>query len=387
MPSWYYFVRPASPSFFDLRSNKNEPISYYIKSLLGLSLKFCPTPRYTTNNSTINHTLSRHQRDLWLKNYFSNDPLLDDDYNPRLHAKSTWMPPEWKINKELQRRFQDFSLHYKRLFEQKHGRSNLLPSQRIALQQLQQSKKLMVVQCDKNLGPALIETDTYINMAFRDHLSKTDTYKHLSLHEAQTFGDDIRKLLKDWLKKWKDILPNSEKRFIRQAINDPKTETLSTFYLLMKVHKTPLASRPIVSCSGTLLHSLGIWVDDKLQRVVLLQHSYFKSSTTLKEQLVEMNNLNEYNKLFTADAISMYTNINTNKALREIARYLNTQQHLFPDVPVSALMEALDIIMNNNIFSFGDTYWHQISGTAMGTPPAPPYATLFYSIHEAILLE
>ena len=100
-----------------------------------------------------------------------------------------------------------------------------------------------------------------------------------------------------------------------------------------------------------------------------------------------MNNLTEYNKLFTADAVSMYTNINTKKALREIARYLRTQQHLFPDVPTSALMEALDLIMNNNIFTFGDTHWHQISGTAMGTPPAPPYATLFYSIHEAILLE
>ena len=143
-------------------TNFNELSCNNVKSLHGLSLKFCLTPHYTTNNTTINNTLHRHQRDLWLKHYYSNDSLVDDNYNPRLHAKSNWILPKWKIHRELQRRFTDFAFHYKALFQQKHGRSDLFPSQPIALQTLQKSKHLLVVQCDKNLGPALIETDTHI---------------------------------------------------------------------------------------------------------------------------------------------------------------------------------------------------------------------------------
>lgn len=76
MPSWYYFCRPSHSSFFDLRSNKQQPLPYTFTSLLGLGLKSCPTPWFATNKTTIDKTLERHQRDQWLRHFFKDDDTL-----------------------------------------------------------------------------------------------------------------------------------------------------------------------------------------------------------------------------------------------------------------------------------------------------------------------
>ena len=51
-----------------------------------------------------------------------------------------------------------------------------------------------------------------------------------------------------------------------------------------------------------------------------------------------------------------------------------------------ALIAALKLVMLNNIFSFGDMTFKQLNGTAMGTPPAQPYATIYYGLHETNFL-
>jgi hypothetical protein len=80
--------------------------------------------------------------------------------------------------------------------------------------------------------------------------------------------------------------------------------------------------------------------------------------------------------MFTAGAVSYYTNIPTDKVLEKIAAYIQRNADRFPTTPVEALIEALKIVMVYNIFTFGDTTWIQNNGTTMGTPPPPQYATI-----------
>ena len=89
--------------------------------------------------------------------------------------------------------------------------------------------------------------------------------------------------------------------------------------------------------------------------------------------------------LVTLNAVSMYTNINTDHALIIISHFLCTSP-LYSDLSTEPIIEALNIVMKNNIFQFGDTYWKQILGVAMGAPPACCIAMLYFYLKEKTLL-
>jgi hypothetical protein len=63
--------------------------------------------------------------------------------------------------------------------------------------------------------------------------------------------------------------------------------------------------------------------------------------------------------------------------------FLNLNKERLPtDFPCTLFLQVLEIVMRNNIFSFAETYWLQLSGTAMGTPAACAYATITYGHFE-----
>ena len=83
----------------------------------------------------------------------------------------------------------------------------------------------------------------------------------------------------------------------------------------------------------------------------------------------------------------MYTNIDTNYALAEFEHFFESNPICEPIYNIrEILLEAIKIIMQNNLFKFGDTFWKQKNGTAMGCPPGPSYATIYFGIHELKLL-
>eukprot|EP00957_Ditylum_brightwellii_P055124 4178165-Ditylum_brightwellii.AAC.1 len=74
-------------------------------------------------------------------------------------------------------------------------------------------------------------------------------------------------------------------------------------YFLAKVHKEKLSFRPIVSYRGSLLHGLGVWVDDKLHHIAKDMPTYVRDLRCLKETIGNLI-LPQGAKLFTADARS-----------------------------------------------------------------------------------
>lgn len=128
---------------------------------------------------------------------------------------------------------------------------------------------------------------------------------------------------------------------------------------------------------------LSKWVDVQLQRVVHLCPGYLKDSQSLIQRLKRLGTLPPTATLVTADAVSMYTNIDTTHGLQTLDNWLRLHAHELPkDYPTSMVLKATELVMFNNVFQFDDTYWLQLTGTAMGTSLACIYATIYYSYHE-----
>ena len=88
-------------------------------------------------------------------------------------------------------------------------------------------------------------------------------------------------------------------------------------------------------------------------------------------------------RLFSVDAVGMYSNIDTQHGVDQIRSYLTHYRDDLPkSMPVKFIVVGLNEIMSNNIFQFGDTHWRQKQGCAMGTSTAVNYAYLCVGILE-----
>jgi hypothetical protein len=173
-------------AFHDLSTVLKTPKN--LRYLLGLSLKFIPSPRTNVPWTAYeDHTFSRFDRELKVE-VFMADHKEDGTYNPDLYVKSRWKPPPWKTPLEITRRLHSFKESVKKLVKTKQSPINLLLHQTKALNYLRNQQDFLVVQCDKNLGPAIIERNEYIKLAFRDHMSDTLTYRRLSPIDATLYA-------------------------------------------------------------------------------------------------------------------------------------------------------------------------------------------------------
>ena len=143
-----------------------------------------------------------------------------------------------------------------------------------------------------------------------------------------------------------------------------------------------MSLRPVVSSINSLPSVFSTWLDYKMKELLPHVGSYIKNSTTIIDDLKNLK-LEPEARLFTADATSMYTNIDTTTGVNAIRDFIHSNaNNISPDFPSDLFLQILTLIMNNNIFSFTDTYWLQLSGTAMGTPVACAYATISFGQYE-----
>jgi hypothetical protein len=89
--------------------------------------------------------------------------------------------------------------------------------------------------------------------------------------------------------------------------------------------------------------------------------------------------------ILTADVVALYPSIDINLGLIALRRRLSTAAG-FTSSKADLITDLVAWVLNNNYIVFGNTIWHQITGTAMGTPLAVTFAIIYMAELEATAL-
>jgi hypothetical protein len=316
----------------------------------------------------------------------------DDNYSPKFYVKSKREPdiaPD-----TVESALNDFEDQSNVLFKTKKSPTifNMKKSNIEILRRIKKERKLMITSTDKGLGPAIMEIKQYITRGLADHLLNTTNYRELAMEEALLINEtNFRWICERFLDyPEKGTVTKNEKLFFERTLFGDRIRgimylnkylQLPYFYILPKVHKTPWATRPVVSGVPTVMEPLSKWVDIQLQRVVHLCPAYTMDSWQFFNDIKDLKDLKGYT-LVTADAKAMYCNINTDHAIDTIKEWFALHRHELPkNFPTTLILESIDRLMEYNVFTFGSRLFIQENGTAMGTNSACMYATIYYSFH------
>lgn len=368
--------RITNLSFHDL-SHGEAKLPSSTKKLLGLGFKFCPTPAQT-QVEIYQQAFQSMIRNIRI-NYMFRRQVKERTYHKQIYVPNTsFEPPRMKEATTLEDLLDTTSTGLSSnltSFIARKKTYNVTKEQQITLKDLSQSYELHFLHTDKNLGPAVMTHTQYVNWVL-DHLRNTPCYKYTSSLPTKA----LIRMITTWHAKAIRKHIDKQKQ-LKIVLHHTKNCTTNKFYGMAKIHKNPMGLRPIVtSCNGPF-HGLSKWIDFQLQPIVRSTKSFLQSSDELLPLLRDIR-LHDHTTFQTWDATALYTSIPNKEGRLAIAYWLNKFNHPFKE----EILDGLRIIMEYNWFSFGDTYWRQTSGTAMGTPCAPSYANLFLAYYEETVL-
>ncbi len=390
--------------------NADKLVTATDKRLIGRNLNFCVCTSKRLPQDTFD--LDRLTRDIRLRFNFAGQTNETDDFIRKLYIPSTWSPPI--TPPFIENGIRAFGAALKNLDatgqqqQQQSNGPNLRPAERQRLIEIRKDPSVLVTNTDKNLDPVIIDTATYIRRALQDHLLNSKNYTRLEQADAEKRLEDLyleaQQLISDIVKAHGDS-ETLHQYFKRAYLSKdttsscsknerPNNVNFSNFYILPKIHKNPWKTRPVASQCGSVLEPIARWLDYMLQQVLHLCPCYLKNGEELQNLLKQQGRVPKDTVIYSMDATSMYSNIDTDHGLDVLKRWLDLHKQEILDLPggtwnsksFTCVIQGMTLVMRNNLIRFGDTYWIQISGTAMGTSPAPAYATIYFSYHEETAL-
>jgi len=187
-----------------------------------------------------------------------------------------------------------------------------------------------------------MDKPTYIQQILTEHLS-SKYYMQLTKQEAHRKLDKLRTYLKTLVTSNAHIISKAELTYFDRSFKIQ--HRIPIFYGLSKVHKTPMTLHPVVSCSNSLMSVFSNWLDHKMKELLPLIQSHIVNSTTVVNNIKNVT-LPKEATTFSANAISMYTNIDTDIGLATFQSFFQDNSDKKPnEFQVELFLQLLETVI------------------------------------------
>ena len=286
-------------------------------------------------------------------------------------APTAPQPVEYEIRKLKQKILTAYKTHQTKA-------SNHTQGEKLALEAARKDDSVIFKPSDKCKGLVVMPKQTYIDkiqpiVAEYENIQKNPTPK-LEAMTKRVIHDTMDEGVNE--KVIKKIIPNSSRT--------------AELYGLPKNHKDNVPLRPIVSACGDPLDKLSWFLERIINQLLPLIPAHLKNTdqylTTLKNKYPD--SLPPGAIVFTMDVQNLYGNIPTDEAITAVCNTIDAHKNqidLF-GLTLDSLRTLLQHCLQNNYVRFGEEFYKQTKGIAMGSRVAPPIAITFMHTIESLIL-
>ena len=253
---------------------------------------------------------------------------------------------------------------------------NLSEAERAALNDIRKWSDEIVRPYDKGKGFVVDTVENYRKRMYKE-LNNTEVYEKLDSTKVDSATHEINLLLELW------NCEALDRKDINAAISKWMINTEATpgnIYQLYKAHKPEKGypGRTIASVCGSPIENISKWVEYFIKPIAKKLDHRIEDT---RHALEKIENLNK-NPLFDArevihvswDISAMFPNIDNEGGISACEHRLNEREIKTPST--YTIIEALKIVLTNNISKFESNVYRQIQGTAMGPSNSCSYADI-----------
>ena len=310
-----------------------------------------------------------------------NKPSKKHPFKP----PSTWLPtttPSTTLENYLEAT--KFELAHIRLRNQK---SNMSKQELSAITTLKNNTDLVIKPYDKGRGICIMNRADYLKVGFK-HL-ESEHYTPLDQDITQQTIRLVHNVLTEM--RQLNLIDNHTLKYL-----DPLTQdcTCPTMYFLPKIHKTPpngepFVGRPIISGCSSPTAKISEYVDHFLLPVVTQQPTYVRDTADILRKLEETT-LPQEVLITSIDVVSMYTNVRQAEAIDCVCNALDRTNYTYSVTkpPSEYIRKLMELILGRNCFQFGNKFFLQKIGCAMGSTASPEICDItLHDLEKTILTQ